>query len=62
MRDPNRIDDILKELGKVWKEYPDLRFGQLIGNVIANPNRLYFIEDKELTEAIKEYYNNIKKQ
>ena len=34
MRDPNRIEPFLQELGKIWKEEcPDWRFGQLIFNV-----------------------------
>lgn len=30
MRDPKRIKRILKLLEHVWKQHPDMRFGQLI--------------------------------
>ena len=30
MRDINRIEPFLKEVGEQWKKFPDLRFGQLI--------------------------------
>jgi hypothetical protein len=33
MRDPKRIDIIIKELKKVWKICPDLRLGQLVENI-----------------------------
>lgn len=36
MRDPDRIDAFLAELGHVWKKYPDLRFGQLVMNLTRN--------------------------
>lgn len=55
MRDINRIDSILKELGEIWKEYPDLRLGQLILNVLQDPV-LYYIEDEDLILRLKEIY------
>lgn len=33
MRDPARIDPFLKELGELWKLFPDMRFGQLVQNI-----------------------------
>lgn len=56
MRDVNRIDVILSEIKDIWKKYPDLRLGQLICNVVRDPT-LYYIEDKELVEELKEFYN-----
>lgn len=35
MRDPDRIGPFLLKLESVWEEYPDLRFGQLIYNIIS---------------------------
>lgn len=55
MRDPNRIDDILKRLEKVWKKYPDLRISQLIVNVYSSDLN-YYIEDEDFIENIEEYY------
>lgn len=55
MRNPNRIDRILNEIRLIWKQYPDLRLGQLILNVIEDP-ALYYIEDEELVELLKQTY------
>lgn len=55
MRDINRIDNILKELGNIWKEVPDLRLGQLLLNVARDPE-LYYIEDKELVDKLRMVY------
>lgn len=32
MRDPERIERILRMLESLWKKYPDQRLGQLLGN------------------------------
>lgn len=56
MRDPERIDKTLEELKKIWKKYPDLRLGQLILNAAKDP-ALYYLEDKQLIEILKEVYN-----
>lgn len=56
MRDPNRIDGILDEIKKIWKLYPDMRLGQLIGNVHEGVG-LYYIEDNRLIKDMKEVYN-----
>lgn len=61
MRDINRIDRILNEIGAIWKQYPDLRLGQLILNVINDP-ALYYIEDEELVELLKQTYLNLNKK
>ena len=55
MRDPERIDGILNELGEIWKCYPDLRLGQLLLNVARDP-MLYYIEDDELMVRLEECY------
>lgn len=34
MRDPKRIEDFLVDLYLLWSLYPDLRFGQLVDNLI----------------------------
>ena len=58
MRDPNRIDKVLAALGDVWKQYPDLRLGQLLTNVYQDPT-IYFIEDDQLVNGVKHYYDNL---
>ena len=56
MRDPKRIPKVLNEIEKIWKEYPDLRLGQLIDNVVSrSPCPLFYIEDEDLVERIKKY-------
>jgi len=35
MRDPKRIDVVLKEIGEVWKQVPDQRLGQLLTNFVG---------------------------
>jgi len=64
MRDPNRIPEILKELGKVWSKYPDLRLGQLIINLsyvkrrnsgLNRENVIYYEEDEDFLEFLKSF-------
>jgi hypothetical protein len=56
MRNPNRIHYIMKRIEEIWEKYPDLRLGQLIGNVI-DVNYLYEIEDKKLIELMEKTYD-----
>lgn len=60
MRNPDRIDIILKEISEIWKNFPDLRLGQLITNVVQDPI-LYYIEDKDLVKFLKEFYGSERK-
>ena len=59
MRDPKRIDVILTALGNIWHKYPDMRLGQLIGNVLEGPS-LYYVEDSGLINALKDAYEGAK--
>lgn len=43
MRDIKRIPEILKELGKVWLENPDLRLGQIITVATRSSTLLKFL-------------------
>ena len=58
MRDPARIDKILNILKSYWKTYPDLRFMQMIVNIVGDEDQ-FFLEDddfeKFLKRAIKEF-------
>ena len=59
MRDPQRIEPFLKELGKYWSKVPDWRFGQLICNVfgeIAVKRDPFFIEEGEMLSIFAEYF------
>ena len=55
-RSPERIDNILHLIKQYWKKEPDLRLGQILGNIAAsNP---YYLEDdileKRLIKLIRE--------
>lgn len=52
-RSPERIGPILRVIEEYWKANPDLRLGQLIGN-LANVAKVdpYAIEDGELLDAV----------
>ena len=58
MRDVSRIDFILKSVGDIWKNYPDLRLGQLLLNVVRDP-MLYYIEDDKLVEELVKLYGSV---
>lgn len=56
MRDPKRIDDIMRRLKKLWKVFPDLRLGQLLGNCL-NYQQLYYLEDEDVMKAVEAFYS-----
>lgn len=57
MRNPDRIDPFLERLGKVWKEVPDWRFGQLMVNISRSMDQdMFFPEDDEMIEFIENYF------
>lgn len=59
MRDMNRIEPFLNELGDLWKEKQDLRFGQLIYLLADKIGRdIFFPEEAEWLEKIKELKRN----
>ena len=55
MRNINRIRPFLDELEKIWRKNPDLRFTQLVMNVLDGPGA-YYIEDAEALYALKQAY------
>ena len=59
MRDPKRIDVILQEISNIWHKCPDMRLGQLIGNVLEGA-ALYYVEDDGLVSALKDMYEEAK--
>lgn len=54
MRDPKRINRMLKKIKKLWKTYPDMRLTQLIMNALAMNEDPYYIEDELLERKIDE--------
>lgn len=53
MRDPNRIDEILKEIKDLWVQVPDWRLGQLLVNISGTDHLFYFEDDKLLEQLMK---------
>lgn len=54
MRDPRRIEPILKLIREIWNNQPDLRLTQLIMNVLGIHKDPYYIEDDILLEKLQE--------
>ena len=54
MRNPNRIQPILDRLRKLWEAHPELRLGQLIGNVFDYSSKpdIYYFEDEEFIDKL----------
>lgn len=62
MRNPNRIEPFLKEIGKVWREKaPDWRFGQLMVNFLPylqnKVGDVWFPEEDEFLLTFKQFFN-----
>jgi uncharacterized protein YihD (DUF1040 family) len=53
MRNKERIDEILGLLSNYWKQYPDLRFGQ-IAVIISNQNDPFYVEDDVIIKRLQE--------
>lgn len=59
MRDLDRVNDICRQLAELWRQYPDLRLGQLILNAIQD-TVLYYVEDQQLIDKLKKHYENLR--
>jgi len=60
-RNPERIDEVIEEVKKYWKENPDLRLGQLIFILSSKHNNIddpFYMEDDELLQTLKNINNN----
>ena len=54
-------EKILEEISKLWKKYPDLRFGQLLENIFGcekNDNRCIFNIDDDKQDLLKTKNNS----
>ncbi len=61
MRDPSRIYVICNAIAEIWGNLPDWRLGQLFCNLQAKlGNDLFYMEDKELVEALWAYVEELK--
>lgn len=56
-RDPQRMDELMYELERVWKEHPDTRLGQLLVSCVdGDADKLFYMEDEELLKKLRERY------
>ena len=56
-RDPQRIDELLMELERIWKEHPDTRLGQLLVSCVnGEADKLFYMEDEALQEKLRERF------
>ena len=63
MRDVNRIEPFCNEFAELWKNYPYLRFGQIMCNIekycqITLGKDMFYMEDDELMEVIRHQLRN----
>lgn len=57
MRDPKRIQRIMEQVERIWKENPDMRLGQvfeLIKERNQGPVDSFYVEDGEWEILLKE--------
>ena len=54
-RDPQRINPTLNIIRNIWYKFPELRLGQLLTNITPAGKDLFYLEDDELIERLKEY-------
>lgn len=47
-REISRIEPMLVEFKKLWEKHPELRFGQLVCNIMPE-DKLYYVEDAKRT-------------
>ena len=64
-RDPKRIDKYMELLTQVWKDFPDLRFGQLLANMLGfvqqqTKTDIFFLEDEEFFKVFEDWYRQMK--
>lgn len=60
MRDPQRIDDFMDELGELWKnKVPDWRFGQLMYNFLCAKGDPFYWEEDEFLKKFKKYLEEL---
>ena len=62
IRDPKRIDKLLKQIKTIWDCHPDMRLCQLIingfmlDNMITDLSQLYYLEDDKLSQTLENFY------
>ena len=55
MRDPKRIDEVVRLVRDIWKRYPDMRFIQLLDSIKGSMvGGGYYYEDDKVAESLKD--------
>lgn len=60
-RTPKGIKKMLKRLGRIWREHPDMRLGQLLTSPFATDGyltNLRTLGDGKLLETLEEHYGD----
>ena len=59
-RDPDRIAVICGKLARLWAKYPDMRFFQLMAELIPAPfpQDPYYVEDDVVLKRIQAFLND----
>ena len=64
MRDPNRIDTVVNALADCWRDFPDLRFGQIIENIASynkkTESEVWNMEENEWLKCIQKFRDDNK--
>lgn len=63
MRDVNRIKPFLSKIEEYWLKNQDLRFGQIVMNIIQSEtsnSQIYYIEDDNFLEKLKDFQKDKK--
>ncbi len=58
MRDVDRIKPFLAKIEEYWLKNQDLRFGQIVMNIIQpeiSNSQVYYIEDEAFLEKLKDF-------
>lgn len=61
-RDSARISDTLNQVQEHWQKAPQLRLGQLLGNVCKSEIQLYYMEDDVLLGKLEAMYKDADKE
>ncbi len=62
MRDPKRIRPFLDKLAEGWEKYPDLRFGQLVMDIVPDSDRLWNCEEDEFLNRLNSFVSNVEEK
>jgi len=59
MRNPDRIDEMLKLISEIWHKHPDMRLLQLLLNVCLSDTDFYYTEDSSLEQWLHDHYDSV---